>query len=54
VDDEFCSNFADGDGFDFLDIYLSLDGWMGVGVLVPLRLKTPMELTRMLRSCFFL
>lgn len=54
VDDELGPDLADGDGLDLLDVDLALDGWVAGGVLVPLRLKTPMLVTRMLRSCFFL
>jgi hypothetical protein len=38
MDDEFCSDFADGDCFDLLDVYLALDGCFRKELLVPLRL----------------
>lgn len=39
MDDKFCSNFADSDGFDLIDIDFAFDGLMDRKLLlVPLRL----------------
>jgi hypothetical protein len=38
VDDKFCSDAADSNGLDFVDLNLSLDGWIGQQLLVSLQL----------------